>query len=335
MSWYSAEGSGVRRRLMCLAAALLMAPLVGLAQEPLSAYPSKSVRFILPFASGGPSDIMSRLVAQHLSEMWRHPVIIDNRPGAGGVPGTEMLARSAPDGYTFGIGSIGTHAINPTLFTKLPYDALNDFVPLTLLASYPTVLLVHPSVPANSVQELIARMKADPGKFSFASAGVGSSAHLVGEMFKLATTTNMVHIPYKGDAPALNDLVGGQVNVMFANLSANAMNFVKAGRLRALAVTSPQPSPFAPGVPALNATIPGFQARTWVGFFAPGKTPAPLVAKVHADIAKVMQMPAVRQRFEDFGAAIGGNPQAEFAAFVKAEIDLWRPAVRASGAKAD
>lgn len=317
------------------AGALLVAglPLVSQAQEPLAQYPSKPVRFILPFAAGGPSDIMTRLVGQGLSEAWGQPVVIDNRAGAGGLIGTEMVAKAAGDGYTLGIGSIGTHAINVTLFPKLPYDAIADFQPITILAAYATLLVVNPGVPANNVRELINLLKANPEKYSFGSAGLGSSAHLVGELFKLSTGTNMVHVPYKGDAPSLNDLVAGQIQVMFANLSANAMGFVQNGRLRALAVTSPQRSPFAPGVPALAETVPGFEARTWAGIFAPGKTPAPLVNKIYTDIVKVMQQPAVRARFQEFGASGQGITPAEFAAYVKSEIDLWRPAVQKSGAK--
>ena len=313
----------------------LLLPSHTAAQESPAVFPSKPVKFILPFAPGGPSDIMLRLGAHNLSEGWRQPVLVENRAGAGGIVGTELIAKSPADGYTLGVGSIGTHAINVSLYSKLPYDAVADFAPITLLASYPTILVVHPSVPAQSVAELTRLLKESPDKYAFGSAGPGSSAHLVAEMFKLATGTQMTHIPYKGDAPALNDLVGGQLQVMFSNLSANVMGFVQNGRLRALAVTSPEPSQFAPGVPALAQTIPGFQARTWVGIFAPGKTPPPLVSKIHADIARVMQQPAVRTRFQEFGAAIGGNSPAEFSAYVKAEIDLWRPAVKASGAKAD
>ena len=305
------------------------------AQERAGDFPTKPVRIILPFAAGGPSDILSRFIGQQLSELWHQPVVVDNKTGAGGVIGTEMLARAPADGYTLGIGSVGTHAINATLFAKLPYDVITDFAPITLLASYPTLLVVHPSVPANSVKELVALLKANPDRYSFSSAGLGSSAHLVGEMFKLASSVRMTHIPYKGDAPALNDLVAGQVQLMFTNLSATAMGFVQNGRLRALAVTSPERSAFAPGVPALAESLPGFQARTWVGIFAPGKVPPDIVAKIYADIARVMQLPAVRSRFQEFGAAIGGNTPAEFASYVKSEVDLWRPVVTASGAKAE
>jgi len=322
---------------LCLTAALVGAlPVTAAqAQEPIESWPSKPIRVILPFAAGGPSDIITRLIGQHLTEIWKQPLVIDNKPGAGGVIGTEMLAKAPPDGYTLGVGSIGTHAINVTLFSKLPYDAIADFAPITILASYPTLLVVHPSVPANNVREFIALLKANPDKYSFASAGLGSSAHLVGELFKLSTSTNMVHVPYKGDAPALNDVVAGQVSSMFANLSANAMGFVQNGRLKPLAVTSPQPSAFAPGVPALAETIPGFQARTWAALFAPGKTPPAIVAKIHADIVRVLQIPAVRTRYQEFGASGAGITPAEFAAYVKSEIDLWRPAVKMSGAKAD
>ena len=321
-------------RMLLLAALLVASPAPAMAQDA-AAYPARAVRFILPFPPGGPSDLMLRLVAQNLSDAWRQPVLVENRPGAGGVVGTEMIARSPADGYTLGVGSIGTHAINVSLYEKLPYDAVADFAPITLLASYPTILVVHPSVNAQSVGELTRLLKDNPDKLAFGSAGPGSSAHLVAEMFKLATGTRITHVPYKGDAPALNDLVGGQIQLMFANLSANVMGFVQNGRLRAIAVTSPEPSAFAPGVPVLSQSIPGFQARTWVGIFAPGRTPAPLVAKIYGDIARVMTLPAVRSRFQEFGAAIGGNPPAEFAAFVKSEIEAWRPAVKASGARAD
>lgn len=318
-----------------LSAIACLLPAQGLAQDNVADFPNRAVRIILPFAAGGPSDVLSRYLAQQLSDIWRQPVIVDNKPGAGGVIGSEMIARAPADGYTFGVGSVGSHAINVTLFTRLPYDVLADFAPITLLASYPTLLAVHPSVAASTVPELVALLRANPDKYAFASAGLGSSAHLVGEMFKLATGTKMVHVPYKGDAPALADTVAGQTQIMFTNLSANAMGFVQNGRLRALAVTSPERSAFAVGVPALAESVPGFQARTWVGFFAPAKTPPAIVAKIHADIARVMQQPAVRTRFQEFGATMGGNSPTDFAAYVKSEIELWRPVVRASGAKAE
>lgn len=332
--------SAPRRAILCqagllLGAAAALSPKAARAQERVADFPSRPVRIILPFAAGGPSDIMTRYLAQQLSELWKQPVVVDNRPGAGGVIGTEMLAKAPADGYTIGIGSVGSHAINATLFAKLPYDPIGDFAAITLLASYPTMLAVHPSVPANSVKELVALLKSNPDKYSFASAGLGSSAHLVGEMFKLATSTKMTHVPYKGDAPALNDLVAGQTQVMFTNLTATAMGFVQSGRIRALAVTSPERTPFAPGVPALAEAIPGFQARTWVGIFAPGKTPPEIVAKINGDIARLMQTQAVRNRFHEFGAGMGGNSPAEFAAYVKSEVELWRPVVVASGAKAE
>ncbi len=323
----------VRRLAACLCATLVLLPLALHAQEPASAFPSKPVRMIIPFAAGGPSDVLTRLLGQQLSEIWKQPMVVENRGGAGGIIGTEMLAKAPGDGYTLGVGSIGTHAINVTLFDKLPYDAIADFTPVTLIATYPTILVVHPSVQANSVKELIALMKSNPNKFSFASAGLGSSAQLVGEMFKLATGTDMVHVPYKGDAPALTDTVAGQVTLMFANLSANAMGFVQSGRVRALAVTSPERSAFAPGVPAMSETVPGFQARTWAAWFAPAKVPPPVLAKIYGDIVRVMQIPSVQTRFKEFGASGGGITPAEFAAYVKAEIDLWRPVVKASGAK--
>lgn len=331
---FTLRAQTMRRGFCCVALVSCLLP-AARAQERAADFPSKPVRIILPFAAGGPSDILSRFIGQQLSELWHQPVVVDNKAGAGGVIGTEMLARAPADGYTLGIGSVGTHAINATLFAKLPYDAIADFTPITLLASYPTLLVVHPSVPATSVRELVSLLKASPDRYSFSSAGLGSSAHLVGEMFKLASATRMTHIPYKGDAPALNDLVAGQVQIMFTNLSANAMGFVQNGRLRALAVTSPERSAYAPGVPTLAETLPGFQARTWVGIFAPGKTPPEIVAKIYADIARVMQLPAVRSRFQEFGATIGGNTPAEFAAYVKSEVELWRPVVTASGAKAE
>ena len=337
---YIAETTLKISNLMCMLRSLALflaaaAPLAAQSQEPVSAYPSKPVKMIIPFAAGGPSDVLTRLFGQHLSEMWKQPFVVENRGGAGGVIGTEAIAKSAPDGYTLGVGSVGTHGINPSLFAKLPYDAINDFTPITLIATYPTILVVHPSVPATSVKELIAAMKASPEKYSFASAGLGSSAQLVGEMFKLATGTQMVHVPYKGDAPALADTVSGQVTLMFANLSANAMGFVQAGRLRALAVTSPDRSTFAPGVPAMAETIPGFQARTWAAWVAPAKMSAPLLAKIYGDVMRVMQMPSVQTRLKEFGAAGGGITPSEFAAYIKAEVELWRPVVKASGAKAE
>src|SRR4029453_1006317 len=253
--------------------------------------PPKPVRVVVPFPAGGTTDILARAAAQKLSETWGQQAIVDNRPGAGGNIGAELVAKSAPDGYTLLMGTVGTHAINASLYPKMPYDHVKDFAPVILVAGVPNVLVVHPSLPVNSVQELIAYAKANPGKLNFASSGNGTSIHLSGELFKVMTGVQMTHVPYKGSAPALQDLIGGQVQLMFDNLPPSPPQ-IKAGKLRALGVTSAARAPALPDLPTIaESGLPGFEASSWFGVLVPAGTPPSIVTKLNAEIAKWLPAP--------------------------------------------
>ena len=298
-------------------------------------YPSRPVRVVVPFPAGGTTDILARAAAQKLSETWGQQAIVDNRPGAGGNIGSELVAKSPPDGYTLLMGTVGTHAINPSLYPKMPYDHVKDFVPVILVAGVPNVLVVNPSLPVNSVQELIAYAKANPGKLNFASSGSGTSIHLSGELFKTMTGVQMTHIPYKGSAPALTDLIGGQVQLMFDNLP-SSLAFIKAGKLRALAVTSATRSAALPDVPTIaESGVPGFEASSWFGLLAPAGTPRDIVTKINADTQKWLASPDAKDKLAAQGAlAAGGSPE-DFAKHIQAESAKWARVVKESGAKVE
>jgi len=299
------------------------------------AYPSKSIRMVVPFNAGGTTDILARAIGQKLSEVFGQQVVVDNRAGAGGNIGADVVAKSAPDGYTLLMGTVGTHAINPSLYAKMPFDHLKDFVPITQVAAVSNVLVVHPSVPAKSVAELIALAKAKPGKLNFASSGNGTSIHLSGELFKTLTGVDMVHIPYKGSAPAITDLLGGQVNLMFDNLP-SALPHIKTGKLRALGVTSSKRAPALPDAPTIaEAGVPGFEATSWFGVFAPAGTPKEVVARLHKEIVKALNSPDTKERLSGQGADLIGNTPEQFAAYIAAETTKWAKVVKASGAKVD
>ena len=298
-------------------------------------YPTKPIRLVVPFPPGGATDILARDVAQKLTEAWGQQVIVDNRPGAGGNIGSELVAKSAPDGYTLEMGTVGTHAINASLYAKMPYDHVKDFVPVILVAGVPNVLVVNPAVPANSVAELIAYAKANPGKLNFASSGNGTSIHLSGELFKFMAGVQMTHVPYKGSAPALQDLIGGQVQLMFDNLPPSLPQ-IKAGKLRALAVTSLTRAPALPDVPTMaEAGLPGYEASSWFGVLAPAGTPLAIVTKLNAEIAKWLATPEAKEKLSKQGAnAAGGTPE-DFAKHIAAETAKWAKVVKDSGAKID
>jgi len=313
-------------------AVLLVVAGTAAAQSP---YPSKPIRFVVPFPAGGPLDITARALGQDLAKDWGQPVIVDNRPGAGGNIGADFVAKSAPDGYTILMGAVSTHAINVTLYAKLPYDPVKDFAPITLVTSVPNVLVVHPSLPVKNVKELIALAKARPGELNFASGSTGSAGHLAGELFKSMAGVNMVHIPYKGAAPAVMDLLAGHVSLMFDNL-ASALPNIKAGRVRALAVTTLKRSPVLPQLPTINESgLRGFDVSTWFGVFAPGGTPPEIVAKLNAGIVRILQTPGMRERLAALGAEPVGDKPEEFSAFVKAEILKYARVIKASGARVD
>ena len=303
------------------------------AQAP--AYPTKPIRLVVPFPPGGATDILARNVAQKLSETWGQSVVVDNRPGAGGNIGSELVAKAAPDGYTLEMGTVGTHAINASLYSKMPYDHVKDFAPIILVAGVPNVLVVNPSVPVNSVQELIAYAKANPGKLKFASSGPGTSIHLSGELFKVMAGVQMTHVPYKGSAPALQDLLGGQVQLMFDNLPPSLPQ-IKAGKLHALAVTSLTRAPALPDVPTIaESGLPGFEASSWFGILAPAGTPPAIIAKVNAEVAKWLASPEGKDKLVAIGANAGGGSPEDFARHIQVETAKWAKVVKESGAKVD
>ena len=318
--------------------AALAASLVAAASPFASAqapYPHQPIRIVVPVPPGGATDIMARAVAQRLTEAWNAQVFVDNRPGAGGNVGAELVAKAPSDGYTLLMGTVGTHAINGSLYPRMPYDAMKDFAPIVLVAAVPNVLEVNPALPVNSVAELIAYAKANPGKLNFASSGSGTSIHLSGELFKVMAGVQMTHVPYKGSAPALTDLMGGQVQLMFDNLPPSLPQ-IKAGKLRALAVTTATRAPALPDVPTIaEAGLPGYESSSWFGLLAPAGTPRDIVVKLNAEIAGWLATPEAKEKLTAIGAiAMGGSPE-DFAKHIAAETTKWAGVVKASGAKVD
>ena len=308
------------------------------ALAPLAAaqsYPTKPIRMICPFPPGGTTDVVARVVAQGLSEAWGQQVIVDNRPGAGAVIGTEMAAKSPPDGYTVLLGSITTHAVNPALHKKLNFDPVKDFAPVTLVVSSPQLLAVNPSVTAKNVKELIALVKAKPGQLNYASAGPGSSPHLTFELFKSATGIDIRHVPYKGTGPAITELVGGQVQAMITGVVA-LVPHVKSGRLRAIAVTSKGRVGALPEVPTImESGVPNFDVSSWFGVFLPAGTPKAIVTKMNAEVRKIVAAPDVKKRLIDLGADPETNTPEQFAAYVRSERTRWAKVVEDTGARVE
>jgi len=314
--------------LLALACALAL-PAIG------QTFPSKPAKLVVPFPPGGPLDTTGRAIAQKLGEAWGQSVIVENKAGAGGNIGADYVAKSPPDGYTIVMGALSTHAVNPSLYPKMPYDAKKDFAPITLVAITPNVLVVNPSLPVHSVKELIAYAKAHPGKLSFGSGSIGSAGHLAGELFKVDTGVDMVHVPYKGAAPAMQALLAGDTQIMFDNL-ASAMSQVKAGKLRALAVTTAQRSKLAPDLPTMaEAGVPGFDISTWFGLLAPAGTPPDVIAKWNAGVTKILSSPEMRERLEAQGAEATPDTPEEFARFIDRELVKYAKIVKASGAKVE
>jgi tripartite-type tricarboxylate transporter receptor subunit TctC len=299
------------------------------------AWPSKPIRYVVPFAAGGSTDIMGRTIAEKLSVALGQPVVVENKPGAGGGLGAAEVAKAAPDGYTIMGGTISTHAINASLYKDLPYDPVKDFVAITLIARVPNMLVVNNDVKAKDVAELIKLMKANPGKWNFASAGNGTSQHLSGELFKGMAGVEMQHIPYKGSPPALTDVMGGSVSMTFDNIT-TAWPLAKAGKLRALAVTTAKRSPVAPEVPTLaESGLPGYEVGSWQGVFAPAGVPPAIVARLNTEIVKIINMPDVQKKIIELGAEPVGDTSEQFGAFVKTEVVKWGDVVKKSGAKVD
>ena len=322
-------------RNRAMRAAVLALGLLACSGAGAQAYPSRPIRLVVPFSAGaGVVDIMARLLSQRLGTALGQPIVIENRPGAGGIAGTEVAAQAAPDGYTFLITNVSL-VVSAYLYPKLPFDASRDFIPVSMINSAPLLLVVHPSVPAKTTKELIAYARAHPNELNYGSGGVGSTPHLCVELFKSLAGIEATHVPYKGGAPALADLVGGQLSFMIENMP-GTMPFVKSGKLRALAITSAQRSPLAPELPTLaEAGVPGYEVVGWNGLFAVKGTPPEVVARVSSEMAKILRAPDVRQQMAVLGAEPIGNSPEEFAAFLKAENARWGKIIREKGIRSE
>lgn len=325
----------MRRLQLCLAAtlgalALMCAPVPAGAQN----YPSRPVRFIVPFPPGGGNDIVGRIVAQKLNDALGVPVIVDNRGGAGGTIGTDITSKAPPDGHTMLVNNISL-AVNATLYDKLPYDTLRDLAPVSLLGRQPNVIVIHPSVPAGSVKELLSLARSKPGQVIYGSGGVGTAGHLATELLRLMTGVDMVHVPYKGLGPALTDLMGGRLQMVVSTL-ASAMPQVKSGKLKPLAITTARRSSFFPELPTMHeAGVAGYEFSTWYGLLVPGRTPKPIIARLNAETVKVLASPALKEQFAGQGLEATSSSPAEFGAYLKAEVAKWGKVVKASGARPD
>ena len=304
------------------------------AQPAAASFPDKPLRIVVTFTSGGAPDILARTLSEKLTSIWGQPVVVDNKPGAGGNTGADFVAKAAGDGYTIVVGTVGTHSINGALYSKMPYDMVKDFTPITLLATTPNMLVINNDVPAKNLKDFIALGKKE-GKMTFASSGSGTSIHVSGELFKTMTGIDMVHIPYKGRATAIPDVLGGRVTMMFDNMP-SSLQLVREGKLRALGVTSSTRSPAAPEIPTIaESGLPGFDAVSWFALFAPANTPKPIVDKWQTEVRKILKLPDVAKRMADNGLdAVGSTPE-ELAAYQKSEITKWAKVVKDSGAKAD
>lgn len=307
-----------------LAAILTAGAIPAIAQQ----YPAKPIRIVVPFPAGGNADIFARAFAQKLGDAWKQTPIIDNRAGAAGIIGTQFVAKSPADGYTLLFGTTGTHTTNPAVYAKLPYDPVKDFAPISNFADSPFLLVVHPSVPANTLKGLITLAKSRPGQLDYASFGTGSSAHLAGEMLRTMAGINVVHVAYKGGPPAVNDLVGGHVSIMFNSLPA-VLPLVKSDRLRALAVASAKRAPTLPELPTFaEAGLAGFEAGSWYGLFAPAGTPRDAITRLHAETVRMLALPEIKQKLANEGAEAIGNSPEEFAAQVQRDIGRWAKVAR-------
>jgi tripartite-type tricarboxylate transporter receptor subunit TctC len=318
-----------------VAGAQTASPLDRSTRGPSQAFPARPVRIIVPQAPGGASDALARIIGQRLSERWRQQVVVDNRPGAGGVIGTDIVAKAAPDGYNLLLAYDGTHAINASLYKSLPFDTLKDFSTVATLANVPFVMAINPALPAKSVSEFIAYANANDGKVNYGSAGNGSANHLLGVMFSKGANLNLIHVPYKGAAPALTDLIGGTIQTVFTSMP-SVVGFVQAGRVRALAVTSAKRSATLPNLPTIaEAAIPGFDVHPWFGLLAPARTPAAVVKQMNNDIAALIRTKDVADAFTAQGAEPFITTPEAFSQMLKRDIEKWAAVVRESGAKLD
>ena len=297
-----------------------------------NSYPNRQIKIISPFATGGIADGFSRIIAQGLSESFGQPVIVENKAGGGGNIGADFVAKSPADGYTLIMGSIGTHAVNPYLVKNMPYDPLKDFVPVAFVLDAEGLLAVNPNLPVKNVAELITYLKANPGKISYGSGGIGTASHLAGELFVMTAKVDMVHIPYKGNALAITDLIGGQTQVMFATMP-TILPYVKSDKLRGLAVTGAGRDPSMPDLPSISETLPGFDVKNWIGLFAPVGTSPAIVKKLHDEVAKIMQQPAVQKKLEAEGVKYYAMSPEAFGAFQKKESARWGKIIKSAGIK--
>jgi tripartite-type tricarboxylate transporter receptor subunit TctC len=318
-----------------MSALIAGAALVTLASHAAAqSFPSRPVRIIVPLAAGGPGDVLARAVGQKLSESLGQPVVIDNRPGANTNVGAEVVAKAAPDGHTL-LATASTLTINPSLYASLPYDPIRDFAPVTLIATTPLMLVVHPSLPVRSVKELIALAKAKPSQLLYGSAGNGSTLHLAGEMFNTLAGVKLTHVPYKGVTGAFSDLLGGQISLMFPGTPI-ALPQAQAGKLRALGTTGSKRTPAAPELPTIaEAGVPGYEVSVWYGILAPAGTPPAIVNRLHTEVSRIVQLPDIKERWAVLGAEPVSNAPDQFAAFLKADLGKWAKVVRESGAKID
>jgi tripartite-type tricarboxylate transporter receptor subunit TctC len=313
--------------LMGAVAVSLAVPAI--AQAP--AYPSKPIKIVVPFAVGGIADTFARAIGAKMGHAWGQPVVVENKAGAGGNIGADYVAKSPPDGYTLVMGNIGTHAVNQSLFASMPYDTIKDFAPIAHVLDAEGLLVVHPSVPAKTVPELIAYARSQPGKLTYASGGLGTTSHLAGELFKSLAKVDIIHVPYKGNAPAISDLLGGQTQMIFATMP-TVLPQVKAGRLRAIAVIGAARTP-ALEVPTVGESLPGFEVSNWIGLFAPAGTPPEIVARLNAEVQKIMRSPEIEKRLESEGAKFIPTTPQSFAAFQRAEAEKWAKAIKEAGIK--
>jgi tripartite-type tricarboxylate transporter receptor subunit TctC len=319
-------------RLLALCACVAL-PIADAAAQ--SAYPNKPIRLIVPSPPGDGSDLMARAIGERLTAAWGQPIVVDNKPGAGGRVGTEAAVKAPADGYTLIMGNAGSNGINAALYKDLGYDLERDFVPITQVMRAPNVLVIHPALPAQNVRELIALFKANPGKYSYASGGNGSSAHFSAELFKSMAGVDVVHVPYKGATPALTDVIGGQVAMFMGNLPP-AIGHIKANRVRALAVTTAQRSPLVPELPTIaESGLPGFETVAWFGLFAPAGTPRDIVDRIRAEVAKIVQQPEIRERIATLGGEPVGNTPEAFAAIAKSDVAKWKQVTRNANITAD
>lgn len=317
-----------RRRFACAILALTAFAPAAFAQN----YPTKPIRMIVPYPSGGPTDVLARVMAQKLGDVLGQNVIVENKPGAGAITGTDAVAKAAPDGYTIGFATIGPLAVAPSLFPNVPYDPLKDFEPLMLVARSYSMLAAHPSLPAANLQELVALVKANPGKYSYASGGLGTTQHLSGELFNSVAGLKMLHVPYKGEGAAQVDLLGGQVHMMFTSPIV-AMNNVKQGKLRGIAVTSPKRLPQMPEVPAIAEQFPGFDVQAWFAMVAPAGTPAPIVKRLNEGMQTLLNNADVLAKIDALGAMPAGGPPSDLTALMRTEIPKWRDVIRTANIK--